>query len=112
MGCRTSSPALDNGYRFSLETDQGRFLLDRWDSGTLTTLASGSSPAVRGGGQPNRIELTCAGDTNAVSINGTRIAAVQDGNHRSGLLWIGVESDPARRHAIEARFDNLVVVQQ
>lgn len=112
LGCRTSSPALDNGYRFSLETDRGRFLLDRWDGGVLTTLASGSSLAVRRDGQPNRIELTCAGETIAVSVNGTRVAAVQDGNHRSGLLWIGVESDPARRHSIEARFDNLVVVQQ
>jgi hypothetical protein len=113
LGCRTSSPALDNGYRFSLEVERGTYLLDRWDGGRFTTLDSrAAASAIRRGGQSNRVEMTCAGETIAVSINGARVATIQDGVHRSGLLWLGVESDPARRHSIEARFDNLVVVQQ
>jgi hypothetical protein len=113
VGCRTSAPTLDDGYRFSLNVEAGTFLLDRWDGGAVTSLAQGGpSPVVRRGGQVNRIELTCSGGTIAVDVNGTRVTSARDDTHRSGLLWIGVESDPSRRHGVEARFDNLVVIQQ
>jgi hypothetical protein len=99
-------------YQFALDAERGTYLLDRWDSGRLTTLENGSVPVARRGGQPNRIELTCAGATIAVSVNGVRIATVEDGSHQAGLFWIGLESDPARRQGVEARFDNLVVIQR
>jgi hypothetical protein len=57
VGCRTSSPALDNGYRFSLDVERGRYLLDRWDSGRLTTLESGSAPSARRTAEPYRAYL-------------------------------------------------------
>jgi hypothetical protein len=72
----------------------------------------GRAAPFRGGGQANRIELTCAGETIAVAVNGTEVARMQDGGHRAGRSWIGVESDPSRRHGVDVRFDNLVVTQR
>jgi serine/threonine-protein kinase len=112
LGCRAASPALDGGYRVSIDLERGTFLLDRWDAGAATSLAEGRAAPFRGGGQANRLELTCAGETIAVAVNGTEVARVRDGGHRAGLFWIGVESDASRRHTVDVRFDNLVVTQR
>jgi tRNA A-37 threonylcarbamoyl transferase component Bud32 len=112
LGCRTSSAQLDDGYRLSVNVGRGTVTLDRWDRGRFTPLLTETpTNALRRGSQSNRIELRCAGTEIAVSINAVRVAAVEDGIHRHGQLWIGVEADASRRHSVEARFDSLVVYQ-
>ena len=120
LGCR------DNGngdeYRLAVGPGQGgQFSLTVWRSGIEEKLVDGwnggpsmsyMSPIVTGYGR-NRMELTCTGSSIRAKINGVQVARVQDYTHQTGRVWFGVGSyNGSAKHSQEARFDNLIVIQE
>jgi hypothetical protein len=65
------------------------------------------SEAIRQGDASNHLELTCAGSTIIVRINGMEVASVRDGTHDNGHVAIVVSRSTSI--GLEARFDNLVI---
>jgi hypothetical protein len=86
----------------------GRFALSNFDGYRWVHLVPfQSSEAVRRGNASNHLELTCVGSTIIARINGTEVAAAQDGTYDSGYVAVVVERDEGI--PLEARFDNLIV---
>jgi len=112
LSCRRKSNEPNTGYRFELDPTRGQFRLTRWDATVETLLVPlRESSAIRRNNESNRLELTCAGTTIEVRVNGQPLATVEDGAHRQGNFNAGVilvEGDPPA----EARFDNLQVTRR
>jgi uncharacterized delta-60 repeat protein len=106
--CRRG-PSGDDGYGLLLDPDRGRVRLLRYDGGRGTTLAEEETAAGRRGGDPNLIELSCAGDTIAATVNGRPVVAARDGRYREGRAAIGVGTFGGTTGAAAARFDALVL---
>ena len=86
----------------------GQFALSNFDGYRWNHLVSfRSSEAVRRGNASNHLELTCVGSTIMARINGTEVAAAQDGTYSSGYVAVVVNHDEGI--PLEARFDNLIV---
>lgn len=108
LACRRSTGSgTPTQYRFTMLPDLGRYALSRFDAGGNVTLTSGTSAAIRAGNESNHVELTCAGGTITVSVNGDQVTAAQDVTYAEGELSLGVSADTDQ--AAEARFDNLVL---
>ena len=108
--CRNSAAG---HYRLMLAPTETSFSLTRWDRDKEVILAGWQqSTAIRPGIAVNRLELTCAGDTISATINGTQVLSVQDTQHRTGGMWIGVDPGAADPAVAEARFANLTVTQR
>jgi hypothetical protein len=111
LGCRENE-AGDREYRLMVDPADGVFLLIRVDGDSFKPLAEpAASPAIRRGTQSNRFELSCAGDTIAVRINGTQVASVKDSTYREGGMWVGASSFKEGR-TVEVHFDNLTVTRR
>lgn len=111
------------GGNYSLSVGPGRtgqFSLSVWRAGIQEHLAGGyNGPSSLGylspiltGYQRNRLELTCTGSTIRAKINGVQVAIVQDYTYQTGHMWFGVATySGSAKHLQEARFDNLIVIQ-
>ena len=112
VGCRDQRPTLSD-YQLHVDPELGEFALLRTDNDQIVELkASTESPAIRRGNASNRLELTCSGTTIAASINGVQVASVQDSTYREGEMWIATFPYADVHVPVEARFDNLVVMQR
>lgn len=109
LACRTTG---DTGYRLAVRPNTGSYFLARREPNRQVLLASGESTAIERGNSTNRIELSCAGGTLTITINGRQVAQVQDNTFLSGTLSIGASSEIGIRSVTEVRFDNLVVTQR
>lgn len=107
-GCRQDQ-ALAGEYSVYLFPSSRALRIWRGAGSGSVVLFEGPSAAIRRDNATNHVELGCAGDTISVSINGSVVAAVQDGTYRSGTLWIGVRASD--NDVAEARYDNLVLRQ-
>jgi hypothetical protein len=110
VACRVS---LEEGvaigaYVLSMSPATGWFALARLDPGRVVRLVADQfSEAIRQGDASNHLELTCAGSTIIVRINGMEVASVRDGTHDNGHVAIVVSRSTSI--GLEARFDNLVI---
>jgi serine/threonine-protein kinase len=108
LACRSQGDTLRSQYRFTVDTERKQFRLGRLDDGKGIALTEWTAtPLLKGGLTQNRLELDCQGATIAASIDGQRVASVEDRTYGAGRLYIGL----ATTRAGEARFDNLRVVQ-
>ena len=129
LACRDQQNINSSEYRLEVITDDDAFRLDRWDNGNENVLNNWqqslafvsanryligwqASRAIRGGGQANRLELSCAGDTITARVNDVIVASVHDSTYTSGGMWIGAARFSDSPGTVEARFDNLVVTQR
>ena len=98
------------GYYTLLIDGQGRFRvgqvwLDEWWS-----VRNGwwqHSPAIKTGGEPNRLEVTVVGSDIAVSVNGEHLATLTGVYREEGRIGVGVLNE-SRRPA-QVTFDDFVV---
>ena len=120
LECRGNSNG--DGYRLTVGSVlRGQFSLSVWRSGIEEKLVDGwngesnisyMSPIVTGYGR-NRMELTCTGSSIRAKINGVQVASVQDYTYQTGEVWFGVGFyNGSAKHSQEARFDNLIVIQE
>lgn len=110
LACRVNEAG---HYRLTVGPGGGSFVLSRWEGGREIVLVQPQpSAALRRGAETNRLELSCAGDTIAATINGTEVAVAHDTTFRTGGMWIGVEETPNNPPVTEARFAGLTVVQR
>jgi predicted Ser/Thr protein kinase len=109
LGCHQPDNG-DDGYRFAVDPQNQVFTLTRWTSGKEADLVptNSAAPALVKGAV-NRLALTCAGGTIAASINGMRVASVQDATFSSGRFWLGADWTTGKRGSLEAHFGNLIV---
>lgn len=111
--CR-EQPGFVGGYWFAIDLVRGNVIIRRFPGvagAAASTLVNEFSSAIRRGTASNRLELTCAGSRITASVNGTVVAAVDDGTYREGRMWIGAGFGGVEA-ITEARFDNLVVTQR
>jgi hypothetical protein len=100
-------------YLLAVDPVQGRVSMFLRKDGRLVEGAFPTrqeSPAVRRGGESNRIELSCVGDTLTAAVNGQQVLSVRDTTFRAGRAQIGFEHGVGL--GAEARFDNLVLTQR
>ena len=70
------------------------------------------SEAIRRGHETNRLELSCVGATIAAAVNGTPISSVEDTTYAAGELMLVAGLRTGQGGAVEARFDNRLVVER
>ena len=113
LACRHHNDA--GAYQLRVDPTAGTFQLAavRNSDGHVTPLAEGPASAIRRDNGTNRIQLGCRGDTLRARINGTQVAMVHDQTYEQGAFWIGVGTYVDWISApVEARFDNLAIVQE
>jgi tetratricopeptide (TPR) repeat protein len=108
--CCRSQDAPDSGYQLHVAPAAGWFALYRCDAGRLVALADWQESAALRRDRPNRLELSAAGATVTVTINGLRLAAVRDETYASGGIWIGASAPDGR--AAEIVLAGFQVVQR
>jgi hypothetical protein len=106
MACRANPLGQ---YRLTVNTDTRTASLSVAEQGEFRLLWRGSLSAIRLGNQANHLELSCAGSTISVIVNGEVAAAVEDSTHAEGWFWIGGIVDNGLG---EIHFDHLMVTQQ
>ena len=112
VSCRTES-GRRNGYRLIVYPATGRFALLRYDQDNVTPLADWQlSAAIQPGAFTNHVELSCSGTTISAAINGVEVASLQDSTYSEGSLIIGTTYFGPTPLTIEARFDNLVLLER
>ena len=109
--CRHVNP--DNFYYFAISAD-GYYAIFRRVDGDLEVLtASGGgmafSPAIRTGGQTNRILAVCQGEELSLYVNGELLETVADDTHARGDVGIGAGSGPGG--AVRIQFDDFSVTR-
>ena len=110
--CRYAGPA--DFYYFAISADGYYAIFKRVDSGSLEVLSANGkgmapSPAVRTGGQTNRVRAVCQGDELSLYVNDTFVETVSDDTHAQGDVGIGAGSGPVGD--VVVHFDNLVVAK-
>jgi hypothetical protein len=55
------------------------------------------------------VELTCAGSTISVAVNGVLVSTLDDGTYQAGSFSLSVGS---QEDAADVRLDNLVITQR
>jgi hypothetical protein len=109
LACRDQGAA-SSGYRFSVVPASGTVAISRIDGGAATALAGPlDASALLRNQVTNRVELSCVGSTISGRINGTEVAAAQDGAYKQGGLLIAAGADASGPLTVEAHFRNLVV---
>jgi hypothetical protein len=96
--CCRSQDTPESSYQIHVVPAAGRFALYRCDAGRLVALVDWQESVALRRDRPNRLELSAAGTTVSVTINGLRVAAVRDETYAAGGIWIGA-SAPAGRAA-------------
>lgn len=110
LACRQQSTTDAGAYRLFVSPAAQSFRLFRRDGASSVDFAPlQESTAVRGGNQTNRLELTCAENTIAATINGVVVATARDSAYASGEWWLGTG---VTNTVGELRFDNLVLTQR
>ncbi|MGE3910367.1 MAG: hypothetical protein AB7K36_13495 [Chloroflexota bacterium] len=114
VGCRDQqSPNGASHYRLVMVPATGRFKVGRWTAGEETLIVPWSSGAsIKRDSAVNRIELTCAGSTIVVSVNGSEIASVEDSTYSTGRFMFGSGVFTDNSGPADGRFDDLVVTQR
>ena len=112
LGCRVMQSAVGPNQLYALMVFPSlqTFGLVRADNGQSTLITEWTtSPAINPiATASNRLELTCAGETIAASINGVEVGSVRDTAHQSGGVVLIVGNNEVAR--VEARFDDFEVV--
>lgn len=102
----------ENFYGFLLSHD-GYYGIFKMQSGSLTLVDSQSglhfSEVIRQGGVVNHIQAICQGDTLKLTVNGTLLSEVQDGNLVQGK--IGLIVGTYETAGADVFFDNLIILQ-
>jgi hypothetical protein len=103
----------DAGYLFTVSPSLQRFTLGKrtngeWDE-RVRTLAS---DAIKPGGEVNRLELICSGDTITARANGVDLTSIRDTTYRSGWVRLGAVNSGDVPLPVDARFDNLVMSER
>lgn len=110
LACRQQSTPDASAYRLFVSPAGQSFRLFRRDGASSVDFAPlQESPAIRGGNQTNRLELTCARNTISATINGVVVATAQDSAYGSGEWWLGTG---VTNTSGELRFDNLVLTRR
>jgi hypothetical protein len=98
----------DNFYYFAISADGYYAIFSRVDGemGILTGNGSGMipSPAIKTGGEVNRITAVCRGNELSFSVNGQLLDTVTDRDHARGDVGLGAGSGPAGSALV--RFDD------
>ncbi|HET8629436.1 MAG TPA: hypothetical protein VFL91_18610 [Thermomicrobiales bacterium] len=95
-----------NNFYLLRVTGAGRYAILKRIGGLWETLASGTSPAIRPGAATNHLQAACVGSELALSVNGQRLAAVQDGSFVAGDVGLAAENYGASQTV--ARFNAFV----
>jgi hypothetical protein len=97
-----------SGYEWMIWPWTGTQALFRLDQGQVLTLVPSTRAAgLLGDNRSYHFQLTCAGDTIAMSINGTNLATVHDSQYRDGQFAMIAGTGDAQ--TMDARFRNLVI---
>jgi hypothetical protein len=107
--CRSQREAPFGGYIAVLRPDIRSVRLGRVDSTGLALSDWRFSSAIVGGNDPNHVELTCAGSTISVAVNGVLVSTLDDGTYQAGSFSLSVGS---QEDAADVRLDNLVITQR
>lgn len=105
---------LDNFYYLAISADGYYAIFRRVDGGVLEVLTGdGSSmtysPAVRTGGQTNRVLAVCQADELALHVNGQLLETVADGTYPFGDVGIGAGT--GAQGDVRVQFDNFLVTR-
>ncbi|HEX6512515.1 MAG TPA: hypothetical protein VF157_09475, partial [Chloroflexota bacterium] len=108
VGCRLQSDD-KSFYEFYIYPASGSFGVQRVGENSQV-LVRDTSKDVKPGTSSNHLELTCAGNALAATVNGALVASVTDTTYAEGRATIsaGAYSD----HTADSRFTNLTVTQQ
>lgn len=109
LWCRRNTDQGVSGYRLTIFTKVGSYLLTRWDSTVPATLSSGALPAPVAG-QWFRAELQCTGPWLTGLVNGVPIVVAEDGTYQQGqpVVGAGVSTDHGPGY-VDAWIDNFVL---
>jgi hypothetical protein len=113
LTCRDQHSSHPSQYRLDVRTDDGSFVLARWDDGKETFLAGWQkSGEIHRDEEANHLELSCVGDTISAKINGALVGSARDTTYQKGQMKIGTgvlaTSLPG---TAEVHFKNLVVTR-
>lgn len=105
---------VDNFYYFSISADGYYAIFRRVDGGGLEVLTGDGSgmipsPAIRTGGQTNRILAVCDEDDLSLYVNGELLEAVTDDTHARGDVGLGAGS--GLEGDVRIQFDNFIVTK-
>ncbi|HEX5505772.1 MAG TPA: hypothetical protein VFW96_24355 [Thermomicrobiales bacterium] len=90
-------------------TSAGGYAILRHQGSVWTTLASGTSAAIRPGAASNHVQAACVGSVLALYANGQRLAVVQDGAFVAGDVGLGAETYAAPQAVV--RFNAFVAAR-
>jgi len=89
LTCRHQGP-VESLYMWALRPDARTFNLRRGDNGTYVYLIRDTiSDKILPSPASNHFQLTCAGSSISMAINGTVVGSVQDATYKEGSLRIG-----------------------
>ncbi len=105
---------VDNFYYFAVSADGYYAIFRRTDGGDLKVLTGDGSgmvpsPAIRMGGQTNRVLAVCQGDELGLYVNGELLESVTDDTHTQGDVGLGAGSGP--EGDVRVQFDNLLITR-
>jgi hypothetical protein len=105
---------LENFYYFAISPDGCYAIFRRVDGGDLEVLTGdgsgmASSPAIRTGGQTNRVLAVCQGGELSLYVNGQLLETVTDDTHARGDVGVGAGSGP--EGDVLVQFDNFLVTR-
>lgn len=110
--CRHVDPA--NFYYFAISADGYYAIFKRVDGGDLEVLTGDGSgmlpsPAIRTGGQTNRVLAVCQGDELTLHVNGELLETVIDDAYERGDVGVGAGS--GSQGDVRVQFDNFLVTR-
>jgi len=105
---------VDNFYYFGISADGYYAIFRRADGGDLKVLTGDGSgmapsPAIRTGGQINRVLAVCNEDELSLYVNGELLETVTDDTHARGDVGVGVGSGLEEDGRVQ--FDNFIVTR-
>ena len=112
LHCR-EDPEQDVSYALLVTPALQAFVMGRRDSdGWESLVGPATSPAIKPGGESNRLELNCAGDRVTGRANGVDLGSFQDATYRSGRFRVSAYNPSNVPLPIDVRLDNLVVSER
>lgn len=108
VACREQGDG--NGYYLLISGDGGYAIIKAQGNEFTPLVEWTASDAVKKGNATNHIEATCKGTTLTLSVNGTRVATVEDSSYSSGDIALAVTSYEDGQ-ASEVLFDNIKITK-